>query len=91
MLSTGMSALAGATTSGTFDSPARTQSAPVLHTMPHPDSPGRFITVFHANGADGWSRLRLVPFYTRDSTIVWEEDEVVARRLFEPDRRIVTR
>ena len=31
-----MSALAGVTTSGTFDSPARTQSAPVLHTMAHP-------------------------------------------------------
>ncbi len=36
----------------------------------------------------GWSRLRLVRFYTRDTTIVWDDGEVIARRVFEPDRLI---
>ncbi|MFG0329732.1 MAG: hypothetical protein ACF8PN_07520 [Phycisphaerales bacterium] len=67
-----------------YDDPAHA----VLHTMAHPDQPGRFITVFLANGDAGWSRLRLAPFYSRDSTIVWLNDEVIERRLFEPDRRI---
>jgi hypothetical protein len=60
----------------------------LLHTMPHPDRPGRFVTVFLANGDAGWSRLRVIRFYTRDTTIVWEGGRVIARRLFEPDRRI---
>jgi hypothetical protein len=60
----------------------------VLHTMPHPDRPGRFVTVFHSNGDGGWSRLRLIGFYTRDTTIVWDGEQVVERRVFEPDRRI---
>ena len=68
----------------TFDSP----TASVLHTMPHPDLPGRSITVFHANGSAGWKRLRLVNFYTRDSTIVWDGDEVIHRATFEPSRAI---
>jgi hypothetical protein len=59
----------------------------VLHSMPHPDRPGRFITVFHANGEAGWSRLRLATFYTRDSTVVWNGDEVIHRAVFEPSRR----
>lgn len=60
----------------------------VLHTMPHPDQPGRFITIFHANGDAGWSRLRLITFYTRDSTIVWKDEQVIDRRVFEPSRRL---
>jgi hypothetical protein len=60
----------------------------VLHSMPYPGRPGRFITVFHANGDAGWSRLRLIGFYTRDTTIVWRDGEVLERRVFEPDRRI---
>ena len=60
----------------------------VLHTMQHVERPGRFITVFHSNGEAGWSRLRLVPFYTRDTTIVWDGSAVLHRRVFEPDRRI---
>jgi hypothetical protein len=62
----------------------------VLHTMAHPDRPGRFVTVFHANGDTGWSRLRLIPFYTRDTTIVWKGEEVVTRRVHEPSRRLRT-
>ncbi len=58
--------------------------------MPHPDRPGRFVTIFHAVDA-GWSRLPLITFYTRDSTVVWHGREVIARRLYEPDRRIFTR
>ncbi|MBL1217250.1 MAG: hypothetical protein D8M59_07105 [Planctomycetes bacterium] len=60
----------------------------VLHSMPYPGRPGRFITVFYSNGEPAWSRLRLVGFYTRDSTIVWENDQVIERRVFEPDRRV---
>lgn len=60
----------------------------VLHTMAHPERPGRFITVFHANTDEGWSRLRLINFYTRDTTIVWDMGKVIHREVFEPDRRI---
>jgi len=64
----------------TYDGPAQA----VLHTMQYPGRPGRFITVFHSNGDAGWSRLRLVLFYTRDSTIVWDLAQVIDRRVFEP-------
>ena len=67
-----------------FDEPGQA----LLHSMPHPNRPGRFITIFHSNGDRGWSRLRLIGFYTRDSTIAWKGDEVVARGTFEPSRRI---
>jgi hypothetical protein len=56
----------------------------VLHTMQYPGRPGRFISIFHSNGETGWSRLRLILFYTRDSTIVWDDGQVIARRVFEP-------
>lgn len=62
----------------------------VLHTMVHPDHPGRFITVFHSNGDAGWQKLRLIAHYRRDTTIVFEGAEVLERRTFEPDRRIRT-
>lgn len=68
----------------TYDQPTQA----VLHTMQHPDHPGRFITVFIANGDAGWSRLRLINFYTRDTTIVWNGDKVIDRRVFEPERRL---
>ena len=64
----------------TYDGPDQA----VLHTMQYPGRPGRFITVFHSNGDAGWSRLRLVLFYTRDSTIVWDLAQVIDRRVFEP-------
>lgn len=60
----------------------------VMHTMAHPDRPGRFVTIFLANGDVGWTRLRLAPFYTRDTTIIWSGDEVIARRTHEPSRKI---
>jgi hypothetical protein len=69
----------------TYDRPAQA----VLHTMQYPGRSGRFITVFHSNGDAGWGRLRLILFYTRDTTIVWDDGKVIARRVFEPDRRIV--
>jgi hypothetical protein len=68
----------------TYDGPAQA----VLHTMQYPGRPGRFITVFLSNGDAGWSRLRLIRFYSRDTTIVWDDGEVIERRAFEPDRRI---
>jgi hypothetical protein len=60
----------------------------VLHTMQHPDRPGRFISVFITNSDAGWSRLRLINFYTRDTTIIWDGDKVIDRRVFEPERRL---
>jgi hypothetical protein len=56
--------------------------------MQYPGRPGRFITVFHTNSDAGWSRLRVIIFYARDTTVVWEEGRVIDRRVFEPDRRI---
>lgn len=56
--------------------------------MQHPDRPGRLVTVFCSNGDAGWSRLRVIRFYTRDTTIIWGDSEVIHRRLFEPDGRI---
>jgi|GEM_PF-2615267 len=56
--------------------------------MHHPGHPGRFVTIFHSNGEADRSWLRLIRFYNRDSTIVWEGDQVVERRSFEPDRRL---
>ena len=60
----------------------------VMHTMQHPELRGRFITVFHSNGEPGWAKLRLIVHYRRDTTVVWENGEVIARRIFEPDRKI---
>jgi hypothetical protein len=68
----------------TYDRPGQA----LLHTMSHPDRPGRFVTVFHGNGEAGWQRLRLIRFYSRDTTIVWEDGRVIERRVFEPDRTI---
>ncbi|MHC4414573.1 MAG: gluzincin family metallopeptidase [Planctomycetota bacterium] len=68
----------------TYDGPGQA----VLHTMQYPGRPGRFITVFYSNGEAGWRRLRLILFYSRDTTVVWEDGAVIERRLFEPDRRI---
>lgn len=58
----------------------------ILHTMPHPDRPGRFITVFLAFNDAGWARLRLIDFYTRDTTVQWVDGRVNARGTFEPPR-----
>jgi len=67
-----------------FDEPTQA----VLHSMPHPDKPGHVITIFHSNGDPGWSRLRLIRFYTRDTTIAWDGGAVIARDVFEPSRII---
>jgi hypothetical protein len=68
----------------TYDKPAQT----VLHTMQYPGRPGRYITVFHPNSDADWGRLRLILFYSRDTTVVWEDGKVIHRGVFEPDRRI---
>ena len=68
----------------TYDKPNQS----VLHTMSNPDKPGRFITVFVSNGDVGWAKLRLIIHYARDTTVVWEDGEVLDRRIFEPSRVI---
>ncbi|MHC5115183.1 MAG: M1 aminopeptidase family protein [Planctomycetota bacterium] len=68
----------------TYDEPDQA----VLHTMANPGFPGRFMTVFYANGEAGWSRLRLIRFYTRDTTVIWSGGRVLERRIHEPDRRL---
>lgn len=68
----------------TYDKPTQA----VLHTMAYPDKPGRFITVFASNGDAGWAKLRLIKFYGRDTTVVWEDGEVIQRRTYEPSRII---
>ena len=60
----------------------------VLHTMHDPDTPGRYITVFHSNGDAGWDRLRFIWYYGKDTTVVWDGDETVLRRAHEPDARL---
>ncbi len=60
----------------------------VLHTINDPEHPGRYVTIFHSNGDAGWSRLRLIRFYGRDTTIVWDGDTIVERRVHEPERWI---
>ncbi|MCA9284606.1 MAG: hypothetical protein KDA22_05305 [Phycisphaerales bacterium] len=78
---------------GSFTVGGKTWTGPnqsVLHSMHDPDHPGRYITVFSSNGDAGWGRLRLIRFYSRDTTIVWDGDQVVERRTFEPDRRVRT-
>ena len=56
----------------------------VLHTMHDPDHPGRYLTVFHSNGDLGWERLRLIWYYGKDTTVVWDGNETVLRRVHEP-------
>jgi hypothetical protein len=78
-------------TDHSFTVGAKTYDAPdeaVLHTMQHPDRPGRFITVFASNGDEGWAKLHLIIHYTRDTTIIWDGARVLDRRTYEPDRRI---
>ena len=60
-------------------------SQSILHTMHHPDHPGRYITVFHSNGDAGWRRIRLAWYYRKDTTVVWEGDQTRLRRIHEPD------
>jgi aminopeptidase N len=68
----------------TYEDPAQA----ALHTVRHPDDPARTITVFISNGDVGWEKLRLVTFYRRDSTVVWQDGDVLTRFVEEPDRRV---
>ncbi len=60
----------------------------MLHTMAYPDRPGRFISVFAANDIEGWAKLRYIGYYTRDTTVIWEDGDVIKRRTHEPSRLI---
>jgi hypothetical protein len=76
---------AGFTVGGVrYDAPTHA----ALHTMADPADEGRFVSVFVANADEAWSRARVLDFYTRDTTIVWRGDDVLARRTYEPDRRL---
>ncbi|MBC8200936.1 MAG: hypothetical protein H8E86_02725 [Planctomycetes bacterium] len=60
----------------------------VLHTMNHPEHDGEFVTLFHSVGDAGWQRLRFIWYYTKDTTVIWNADETLLRRVFEPSVRI---
>ncbi|MBG80202.1 MAG: hypothetical protein CMJ39_05775 [Phycisphaerae bacterium] len=75
------------TADGSFKVAGRIWDEPgqsVLHTMHDPDHPGRYLTVFHSNGQIGWQRLRLIWYYGKDTTVVWDGGETVLRRVHEP-------
>ncbi|MDP7009033.1 MAG: hypothetical protein QGI78_05625 [Phycisphaerales bacterium] len=60
----------------------------VLHTMQHPKNDDLFVTVFYSVGDVGWERLRFIWYYTKDTTVIWDEDETLVRRVFEPTTRL---
>jgi len=60
----------------------------VLHTMNHPKNDGEFITLFYSVGDAGWERLRFIWYYTKDTTVIWNANETLVRRVFEPSGRI---
>jgi hypothetical protein len=60
----------------------------VLHTMGHPDDPGRFITLFCPLGEGGWERLRLIWYYGKDTTVIWDANQTLLRRVYEPAAKI---
>lgn len=60
-------------------------SQSVLHTMRHPERENEYITVFHSNGDIGLNRLALIWYYRKDTTVVWDGDQTVLRRVFEPN------
>jgi len=77
--------------SGSFTVDGRTWDGidqSVLHTVHDPQQPGRYITVFHSNGPSGWNRLRLIWYYGKDTTVVWDGDQTVLRRVYEPESRL---
>ncbi len=60
----------------------------VLHTMNHPTHEGEFITIFHSVGETGWERLRFIWYYTKDTTVIWNANETLVRRVFEPSTKL---
>ncbi len=60
----------------------------VLHTMNHPSKEGEFITLFHSVGQAGWERLRFIWYYTKDTTVIWNANETLLRRVYEPSNHI---
>ncbi|MDP7005135.1 MAG: hypothetical protein QF718_02860 [Phycisphaerales bacterium] len=63
----------------------------VLHTMNHPENDGEFITLFYSVGDTGWERLRFIWYYTKDTTVIWNKNETLVRRVFEPTGRLLTK
>ena len=61
----------------------------VLHTMQHPNNDDLFVTVFHSVGEVGWERLRFIWYYSKDTTVIWNQNETLVRRVFEPSTRII--
>ena len=61
----------------------------VLHTMNHPHNDGEFITVFYSVGAAGWERLRFIWYYTKDTSVIWNANETLLRRVFEPPTKLL--
>ena len=64
-------------------------SQSVLHTMRHPERENEYITVFHSNGDIGLNRLALIWYYRKDTTVVWDGEQTVLRRVFEPNLTFV--
>lgn len=60
----------------------------VLHTMNHPVNDGEFITLFYSVGEAGWERLRFIWYYTKDTTVIWNANETLLRRVFEPSGKL---
>jgi hypothetical protein len=60
----------------------------VLHTMNHPENDGEFITLFYSVGDAGWERLRFIWYYTKDTTVIWNANETLLRRVFEPSGKL---
>ncbi len=60
----------------------------VLHTMNHPTNDGEFITLFYSVGDAGLERLRFIWYYTKDTTVIWNANETLLRRVFEPSGRL---
>ena len=63
----------------------------VLHTMNHPLNEGEFITLFYSVGDVGWERLRFIWYYTKDTTVIWNANETLLRRVYEPYGRLLTK
>ena len=56
-----------------------------FYTRPLNNKENEYITVFHSNGDIGLNRLALIWYYRKDTTVVWDGNQTVLRRVFEPN------
>ena len=56
----------------------------VLATFAHPQSPGKFISVYHGNSAAALARARYIFFYGWDSFVVFLDGRLAERGMFPP-------